>query len=247
MNRAVILGLMFGGLIPLCQSSFERTALAQERTRIAPASNGVEIEEIQIVRRSALGTVKGANLTNMQLGLWFAANWKEKEGDSPPLIHLQELSTIEDDTGHVLSTEKRLKQIEPLRGEAHVGTWRSVNGGKAGPVVSLLLDAPARGANKIKALKGKAQVTLTKQVSLTFKDLAAINGKDLDHPDMKNLGNLKLRFSIEEKDGSVIAKLSAPVNYSSPWNRGRMHDWDMMDGEKEISPSSEGTTLQERG
>ena len=118
MNRAVILGLMFGGLIPPCQSSFERTALAQERTRIAPASNGVEIEEIQIVRRSALGTVKGANLTNMQLGLWFAANWKEKEGDSPPLIHLQELSTIEDDTGHVLSTEKRLKQIEPLRGEA---------------------------------------------------------------------------------------------------------------------------------
>src|SRR5262245_5953014 len=112
MHRALILGLMCGGLLPLCQSLVDRRAQAQETTRIAPASNGVEIEEIQIVRSTALGAAKEADLTNMQLGLWFSADRETKNSRSTPLIHLQELSAIEDDTGRVLSTDKRLKQIE---------------------------------------------------------------------------------------------------------------------------------------
>ncbi|MBX9583551.1 MAG: hypothetical protein K2X87_24885 [Gemmataceae bacterium] len=208
MHESLFLELMFGGLLPLCPSLADRAAQAQGKTRIAPASNGVEIEEIHVVRRVALDAVKEADLTNMQLGLWFSADWEAKNGRSPPLIHLQELSAVEDDTGRVLSTERRLKQIEPLRGEVRGNTWKNA-GGKQGPVVSLLLDAPARGAGRIKSVKGKAQVTLTKPVSLTFNDLAAVDGKILDHPDMKNLAALKLRFSTEEKDGRVSAKLSA--------------------------------------
>src|ERR1700722_6631016 len=124
---------MCSGLIPVCWPSSDRTAQAQERTRIAPASDGVEIEELHIVRRSALGAVKGADLTNMQLGLWFSADWMVPNGGSPPLIHIQELSVIKDDTGRVLSTEKRLKEIEYLRGEVRGTTWQSF-GGKQGPV-----------------------------------------------------------------------------------------------------------------
>ena len=246
MQRTLILGLMFSGLIPLCSVLPGPAARAQDTTRIAPASNGVEVEELHIVRRSALGAVKGADLTHMQLGLWFAADWKAPDGHSPPLVHLQELGPIEDDTGRVLSTEKRLKHIEQLRGEVRGDTWKSA-GGKQGPVVGLLLEAPARGAGRIKAIKGRAQVTTTKQISLTFSDLAAINGKDLEHPDMPSLGAMKLRFAIAEKDGSVAARLSAPVNYASPWNRGRLYAWDVVDGERRLGLSSQGTSGEGEG
>jgi len=240
-HRTLILGLMCSGLIPLCLVLSGPAARAEDTTRIAPASNGVEVEELHIARRSALGAVKGADLTHMELGLWFSADWMPTDGRSPPLIHLQELSPIEDDTGRVLSTEKRLKHVEQLRGEVRGNTWKSA-GGKQGPVVSLLLEAPARGAARLKAIKGKAQVTTTKQISLTFKDLAAMDGKELDHPDMKGLGAMNLRFAITEKDGSVSARLSAPVNYASPWNRGRLYAWDVMDGERRLSQSSEGSS-----
>ncbi|HSQ55951.1 MAG TPA: hypothetical protein VLM40_09395, partial [Gemmata sp.] len=243
MHRALILGVLCGSLLPLCHSVAAGTAQAQRKTRIAPASNGVEIDEIYIARRTALGAVKEADLTNMQLGLWFSADWEAKDGRSTPLIHLQELSAIEDDTGRVLTTEKRLKEIEQLRGEVRGNTWKSF-GRKQGPVLSLLLDAPARGAGKIKSVKGKAQVTITKPITLTFKDLAAVNGKILEHSDFKDLAAMKLRFSVENKDGSVSAKLSAPVNYASPWNRGRLQNWDVMDGGKRISLSSEGRSTE---
>jgi hypothetical protein len=133
--RLLTLGLMCGSLVLLCRPLSDRTAWAQEGTRIAPASDGVEIEELHIVRWSALGAVKGADLTNMRLGLWFSADWKASDADSPPLIHLQELSTIRDDTGLVLSTEKRLKEIGYLRGEVRGSVWQ-ISGGKQGPVAS---------------------------------------------------------------------------------------------------------------
>jgi hypothetical protein len=90
-------------------------------------------------------------------------------------------------------------------------------------------------------------VILTKLAPLTFQDLAPVNGKNLDHPDMKSLAAMKLRFSIVEKDGRVSAKLSAPVNYASPWNRGRLYDWDVMDGTKRIGLSSVGTKPEGEG
>jgi hypothetical protein len=145
-----------------------------------------------------------------------------------------------------VAVANRFKQIEYLCGEARGHAWK-VSGGKEGPVVSLLLDAPAHGANKLKAIKGTARVTLTKPVSLAFQDLAAVNGKELVHPDMKSLAAMKLRFSIVEEDGDVSAKLSAPVNYVSPWNVGRLYDWDVMDGEKSIGLFSKGTAREGEG
>jgi len=67
--RALALALICCGLSLLCQTPIGSTARAQETTRIAPASGGVEFDEIHIVRRVALGAVKEADLTNMQLGL----------------------------------------------------------------------------------------------------------------------------------------------------------------------------------
>ncbi|HEY7423551.1 MAG TPA: hypothetical protein VH682_04845 [Gemmataceae bacterium] len=241
MRGTFILSLACGAFILLCQSGVHRTAQAQETTRIAPASNGVELEQIRIVRWTALDAAKNADLTNMELGLWFSAAWKRKGNQFAHLIRFQSLSAIEDDSGRLLSTEKRRKQIEYLRGEVRGDTWKS-SGGKEGPVIRLLLEAPARGAGKIKAVKGTAEVSMAKTVSLTFNDLAAFNGKELDHPDMKSLRTLKLRFSIEEKDGKVTAKVTAPVNYASPWNRGRLQEWALTDGGRVIGIASEGVS-----
>src|SRR5712692_1599897 len=128
----------------------QKPAQAPERNRIAPASGGVEIEEIKMTRWTALNAVKEADLTNMQLKLWFPATWNRREHAFPHLIHLHSLSSIEDDTGKLLSTEKRLKQIEYLRGEVRGNVWKASDG-KEGPVICLLLEAPGRRADKIRA------------------------------------------------------------------------------------------------
>lgn len=238
--RKLVAGVLCGGLIALCLWSPSRSIFADDSTRIAPASGGVEIADISIARRSVLGAVKDADLTNMHLKLWFAAEWESVIGShSPALVHLKELSAIEDDTGRLLSTEARRKYIYELEGEVRQNTWRG-GGGEGGPVMSLKLDAPARGADKIKAIQGKAEVTLTKQVELTFKDLAAISGEFLDHPDLKALRDMKLWFAVSEKNGKVSAQLSAPEDFSSPRNRGRLYFWDIMNGEEKLHPSSIG-------
>lgn len=246
MRRPLILSLLYGTISLCCQSWAPQIALAQETIRIAPASGGVELAEIRIVRWTALDAVKEADLTNMHIELWFSSAWKKEDNQLAHLVRLHSLSAIEDDTGRVLSTVKRLKAIEYLRGEVRGNTWKG-SGGKGGPVARLLLEAPARGAGKIKAIKGRAEVSTAKPVSLTFNDLSAINGKELDHPDMKGLRAMKLRFSIEEKDGQVSARVAAPVNYASPWNLGRLQYWDVIDGQRKISLASEGVSAAGEG
>ena len=132
MLRTLIFAPVFCVAILLSQTTIERIAQADETVRIAASSGGVELDEIHINRRAALGAVKKADLTNMQLGLWFAADWELKSNRFPPLIHLQALSAVEDDTGRLLSTEGRLKEIEYLRGEVRGYAWKS-NGRKGGP------------------------------------------------------------------------------------------------------------------
>ena len=213
----------------------ERTAPAQERMRVAPASGGAEIEEIDIKRRIALGAVKEADLTNMNLSLWFPADdWEQEDRLSPPLIHMLSLEPIVDDTGYILTSQKRLEDIDYLLGEVRGTTWK-VASGKNGPVIDMRLEAPKRGANQIKAIKGEAKVTLTRMVTLTFPDLAAIKGQVLDHPELKDLKEMNIQFEVTEEDGDVTATLSAPFNFASPWNRGRIHDWELFAGKQRLS------------
>lgn len=246
MVRKLLAGSLFAGLIPFVLSTPVRPAGADDSVRIAPASGGVEIDGIHIERRSALGAVRGADLTNTRLDLWFPADWKDNGERASMLVHLRELDGIEDDTGRLLSTETRLRGIEELKGEVRQNTTK---GGfkTGGPVVHLKLDAPSRGADKLKAIKGEAEVTLAKKVVLTFNDLAAIDGTRLEHPDLKALRDMNLVFSVSEKGGTVSARLSAPENFTSPWRRGRLQDWDVMDGDEELRPSSIGGAGKGKG
>jgi hypothetical protein len=221
---------------------------AQESDRkvIAPTSGGVDIERIMIVRQAARGAVKAADLTNMQIELRLMGDWKNQDLDSfDHLVWLRSLDPVEDNTGKLLSTPKRRKQIDYLEGEVRGLEWSGEAKGKGGPSIRLILDAPERSAVKIKAFQGRAEVTRARAVRLQFDDLSAIHGKELSHPDLPGLEKLKVRFSIETKEGEVTAKVAAPFNYSSPWFRGRLAAWSLMDGEGEIHLSSEGTSRAE--
>ncbi len=191
---------------------------------------------IQEVRSTVPGAVKSAE---MRIDLWFPATWERTQPGFPCLIHLCSLSPVKDDTGKLLSTEDRVKEITYLQGEVRGDDWRSGRG-KEGPTISFLLDAPTRRANKITAITGTADVSLARVVNLTFNDLPAINGKDLEHRNIKGLKGLKLNFSIEVKNGVVVAKLKSPMNYASPWNRGHLQEWAIIDGVNEIRSFDEG-------
>ncbi len=206
--------------------------------RVAPASDGVELSEIRIERRIALAAVKYADLTNMRLELWFPRNWKQKPLPDFALIQFESLDPIEDDTGKLLSTEKRLRNIEAVSTEVRVGI-NHPGYGTFGPSIRLLLDAPAHGATRIKAIRGKARVSLCEPVELRFDDLTAWNDKHLEHADLKDLKAMKLRFSSEEKGDQVTAKIWAPVNYASPWKRGRLDNWQLREGKESLSVTRE--------
>ena len=244
MPRTLLLFLVSSLFLLLPPLPPDGATRAEEKMRIAPASGGAEVEEIKIIRWSALGAVKRADLTNMRLKLWFPATWKRVCDHH--LVHILSLDPIKDDTGKLLSTEARRKQIEYLCGEVRGYKWKEA-GGKEGPFASLLLDAPARGAEKLKSIKGRAEVSLAKAIRLTFDDLAAIHGKELDHPTFKGLRAMKLKFSIKEKDGSMTAEMTAPLIFSSPWNLGRLHDWAVVHGKKEVRWSSMGVSGNKEG
>src|SRR5262245_17436012 len=91
-------------------------ARAEEKTRIVPASGGAEVQEIELVRASSLIAVKGAQLTDMTLKLWFPADWKDKDL-THFFIRITSLDPIEDDTDKLLLTQAWRKEIECLRDE----------------------------------------------------------------------------------------------------------------------------------
>jgi hypothetical protein len=219
-----------------CLVSHQLPAQERERPTREPVGRA-EIEQIEIVRWSVRDATKKGE---MKIDLWFPATWEKVPAGFPHLIRLRSLSPIEDDTGKLLSTKDRLGQIAYLRSEVRGDTWRT-GGGREGPDISFCLEAPQRRAEKIKAITGAADVSLAKVVSLTFSDLAAINGKELDHPRIKGLKDLKLRFSIEVKDGTVSATMQSPINFASPWNGGRLQEWALFDGGKEVTSFNEST------
>jgi hypothetical protein len=220
-----------------CLVSHQLLAQDHERPTKAPVGQA-EIEQIEIVRWSVRDAAKKGE---MKIDLWFPATWERVQAGFPHLIHLRSLNSIEDDTGKLLSTEDRLGQIAYLRGEVRGDTWRTGDG-REGPTISLCLEAPQRRAERIKALAGVADVSVAKVVSLTYNDLAAINGKELDHPRIKGLKDLKQRFSIEVKDGTVSATMESPINFASPSNGGRLEWWALLDGGKEVTSFDESVS-----
>ncbi|MBX3451216.1 MAG: hypothetical protein KF777_16740 [Planctomycetaceae bacterium] len=203
MRRFVLVGVFVLHLVPavtVCGAD------ANDEAEYLPAianSGNVEIEAIRISRERVARQAKHADLTNMTVSLWLA--WK---GEPPERILLQivELDPIRDNTGKLLTTKQRLDSLPFLKKNFRGNEFKS-QGDKNGPVVNLLLDAPAREATTIRSIKGKAVVSEVTAARIDFKDLAAIKKKVLEDPKLKDF---KIEADIEIFDGDTELKLQVP-------------------------------------
>jgi hypothetical protein len=193
-------------------------------------SGDAEIDSLHVVRRKAGRTTKTADLTNMTIALWLPGKWNTvREGY---MVKLLDLKTIEDDTGNLLTTKTRLEWIRYIKGEVRADTTMS-SGGKEGPVIRMVVEAPARGAGKIKSIKGKAEVSSVTLASLSFDDLSLMNDKPLDHPKLKDF---PIRAIVDVGDGTTTIKLELPPQDGRLW-----HWWLEKDGAA-LSLMSEGAS-----
>jgi hypothetical protein len=206
--------------------------------RAIAKSGGVEIHEIHITRRKVSYSAQGADLINMTIDLWFPGKVTGQfVDDEGYLVKLLELVPIEDDTGKTLTTKARLKDIATIKGEIRPSTSMS-RGGQEGPVVTFVLEAPARGATAIKSIKGKAQVTRYMPTSLRFDDLPSIAGKPLKHPKLKDF---EIVPTVEVKDGRTTVTLRVPVHHA------RLLDWNLGKGAVQLDSESRGESPVQGG
>jgi hypothetical protein len=170
-------------------------------------SGGAEVYQIDITRRKASYAAKGADLTNMTLSVWYPELWK---GNSTTqyLVKLTNLDPVIDDTGKLLSTKERRESIGVLQGEVFARETFGCKG-KFGPVITMMLEAPARRATTLKTIKGKAEVARVRFQTVKF-DLASVIGKPLRHPLLKGV---VIRPSTRQKDGQTIVALWVPTTH----------------------------------
>jgi len=220
-----------------CQFSSNR-AFAQPpdddgKTPVIAESGGVEIASIKVVRHKASGAAKGADLTNMELELWFGAEATKPSSDY--VVHVTELAAIEDDTGKSLAPKNRRDFMDFLKAPVPARET-SMTRGKAGPVVHFMLDAPDRSATRLKSIKGKAVVSQSSYERLQFKDLASMQGGSLEHA---SLADFPVRPTVKVEDGKTIVTLEVP----SPHDR--LVAWGLVRNNRMIEPDSEGVATGE--
>lgn len=199
-----------------------------DRVPVIATSGHVEIASIRVAREKVSRASKEADLTNLQIELWLTRD-AESNKPSDYLVKLLELAPVEDNTGKLLSTKSRVSAIEYLQDEVAARQINVVRP-KEGPVIAITLEVPARTATSIKSLKGKALLSRCTYVCLQFDNLAAINGKVLDHPKLKEL---PIRSSIKVEDGFSRLTLTVPKHYA------RLADWGLEEKGQLLSIFSE--------
>lgn len=198
----------------------------QERTPPIASSGPVEVNEIRIARVSVSDASPEADLTNMRLSLWIDVK-DAKARDF--LVRLVKLAPIADDTGKILSTDERRKEIRPLAEEVRASELKSFRG-RRGPVVSLLLDAPSRGASRIKTLKGRIEVTPAGRETITLKNLPSLVGKQVKH-DLLTETNVVPRIEIDDDLTEVTLEITG--------QHDRLIDWAVAQDGQPLRPAME--------
>ena len=197
-----------------------------ERTPPTATSGQVEIDAIRITRIEASDASPEADLTNMQLSMWIDV--KDAKARTF-LVRLVKLEPIVDDMGKVLSTDDRRRDILPLAKEvlaSELKTSRDRNG----PVVSLWLDAPSRGASQLKSLKGRFKVTPAGTETLELENLPSIVGKQVKHKLLTET-NVMVK-SIEWGDYSTDVTLEVTGQHD------RLINWTVAQDGQPLTPAS---------
>lgn len=182
-------------------------------------SDGAEIYEIRCNRVSASQGVPEADITNMEIQIWFPLEVKEKMIDTGTayLLKFAEFDTVEDNTGKLLTPPRRTEAIrkEYLDGEIQsshmVGNVRG-----NGPVARFVLDIPARGATSLRSVKGRVEVSRVKKERIVFEDVSTIQGKPIDDA---RLRGLSVEPFVEFKEQRTTLTLRVPLQHA------RLLDW----------------------
>ena len=213
MPQAVFAATVFLLLHGLAPAYGQVAVPTPETTPPIAVSGGAEINEIHIERGKASYSAPKADLTNMQVELWLPLVWKTNA--KKYLVKFESLSRIEDVTGKLLSPKDRLEAIGYMRGEV-IANKTILRGGKEGPAVSFVLEAPARQATTLKSVRGKAVVSRARIVRLRFDDLAALTGKPLSDA---RLGGMKVVPEVKLENGDTKVTLWVPRQH------GRLFAW----------------------
>lgn len=140
------------------------------------------------------------------------------------LMRIDQLDPVKDDTGALLSTKERL-DATPLYLDDVAMPGAFVGPDHAQFNFTLTLDAPARTATKIPSLKGKLVVSKRKIIPLGFKDLAALDGRPLIHPKLKDF---EIRATLKEEDQKTRVTLDLPPRHSRVLLWGLFKDGQML-------------------
>lgn len=150
-----------------------------EMTPPLAVSGGAHLTRIYITRERAAEVARNADLTHMDVQMWFPGKWQtELTTGSRFMINVTSLAAIQDDTGKQLDLADRRNDI----GVNEEQICSSMFFGKEGdgPHLKFRLEAPAKTAKTIKRLKGAATVHLFREEKLTF-NLAKSLDRPLDH------------------------------------------------------------------
>ena len=146
----------------------------------------VEIEEIEIDRRYSSQAVKGADITNMVVHLFFDTGFNNRVCDGQRL-RITKIDPVVDDTGKSLLTTDRKDSNGIFERFVDARTFTHRRNGADGIVHSLTLDAPERAAMKISSFSGEAIIKGYTRRHIEIRDLRSLLGKPIEHPMLKDL------------------------------------------------------------
>jgi hypothetical protein len=216
--------------LPLAFPLQSRSAAADQSSALAE-NGGVQISSIEVVKRAGEARAKERDPAGTQLNLWLT---RKTEGASGfYVVSFAQLDPIEDDTGRILSSQARLEAMRFLKNDFKTTRHKSIDD-RSGPTVSMVLDPPAKGATKIRLLKGKAVVLTCAR--LKFDDLTAVTrGKPLEHAELKDFS---IKPSVKFADGQTTVALEVPLDHA------RIAEWGLGERSSLLNPTTESISKE---
>lgn len=198
-------------------------------------SGDAEIQQIAITRERVAYASKDADLTFMKLALWLPLKGNDV-GDGY-LVRLNELQPIEDGSGKQLLSKIRLVDNAELFAEVRAHETQG-RGGLTGPLLPLMLDAPSRGATRLKLVKGRATVHRIVEEKVSFEKFGSLVGKPLDHPKLKD---------FKTTPTLATERSSREVGLNLPARHGRLREWSLLKGGRKLQPYTHSWRPDETG
>ena len=223
---AARIGYILISLVCLQNLEFTEAQELKEGGKAASERTGeVLIDSVRIVRTRDIDGPPDKDAAQMKITLWFASSsLGESQGY---LLSLTEFAAVIDDSGKLLTSKDRLERIPGLVKEARLQNYY-FSKGQGGPIVEVVMDAPARSATAIKALKGKA--VIIRPVCEIVEHVVGGNGtSSIDHP---KLTKFKIQARIERQEHTSTVTISLPSEHArhlGPWEIGQFS------GQRELS------------